>query len=134
MKCNFRYLARVLLAGGWLLQLLLCLVALPAQGYSSDPHLFENREAQLHRHGVARVVAAATPLQLVQIIGLPLLGCNDRAAAAAPGDRHRCFPSGGIEFGGAVGFRFRYDAHGGPPAVFSQAEIMRLPYSAGSSL
>ncbi|XP_040156497.1 uncharacterized protein LOC120896436 isoform X2 [Anopheles arabiensis] len=47
MKCNFRYLARVLLAGGWLLQLLLCLVALPAQGYSSDPHLFENRDGYI---------------------------------------------------------------------------------------
>ncbi|XP_049290335.1 uncharacterized protein LOC125767607 isoform X2 [Anopheles funestus] len=42
MKCNFRYLT--LLAGG----LVLSLVAVPVvQGYSSDPHLFENRDGYI---------------------------------------------------------------------------------------
>ncbi|XP_052896476.1 uncharacterized protein LOC128303533 [Anopheles moucheti] len=42
MKCNFRYLT--LLVGGLMM---FSLVAVPTEGYSSDPHLFENRDGYI---------------------------------------------------------------------------------------
>uniref|UniRef100_A0A182NKI8 Cadherin domain-containing protein n=1 Tax=Anopheles dirus TaxID=7168 RepID=A0A182NKI8_9DIPT len=43
MKCNFRYLT-LLMASGLVLSMA---VAPPAHGYSSDPHLFENRDGYI---------------------------------------------------------------------------------------